>query len=659
MRPGRAPAARADTRAGRDRRRRPASSSPSTSSRRRSRCATTRTSAPRSSTSSCGSRAIGAAGCSCARDPRRLLRPLRGLPVARAALARQPRARRRRCAAPSCGSAIERPGAARGAARRRRADDGARRRRRGRAGGAAAAVHGAARALAAARGTTPALVAYERERRRHGAVARLAEDAFCRLDATQQEVARGILLRLAEVREDGAVERRRRRSTSIESAAGDVRDADRRAAGRQRGSLTVSAGTVEIAHEALLREWPRLRRWIEDDLAGLRIHRALTAAAAEWQRRRRDDGELYRGARSGEALEWRDTPLPGAQPEPSAISWRRPRTRATASANARRRRIRPGVRRRSATTLAAISIVAVVAIGERVRRDGERDAARLALDRRQRCEPDRRRPRPQPRPRACRRCAATTPRGANCRPPGHARRARGGRRARPRRLVRGFVTSARRAPRSLSWRTDGRVRTRPRPTGARSRRSGLRKGPALAAAISADGGRSRAPAQDGSVALSDGREARTPRRRRARPEAVRQRPRLQPRRPPAGDRERPTAPSWSSTSRIAARVRNCAVTATYAMLGRLQPARHGRRQLEPRPHARGSRMSRRGPRASCACPPRRPRRGFSPDGQLVVTAGDDGFAAHLVGAQRTVAARIRADGGVLASARFRADGSGL
>ena len=46
-----------------------------------------------------------------------------------------------------------------------------------------------------------------------------------------------------------------------------------------RRLLTVSAGYVELAHEALLREWPRLAGWIEEDRAGLRIRRSLSSAA--------------------------------------------------------------------------------------------------------------------------------------------------------------------------------------------------------------------------------------------------------------------------------------------------------------------------------------------------------------------------------------------
>ena len=68
--------------------------------------------------------------------------------------------------------------------------------------------------------------------------------------------------------------------------------------------VTVSEGNVEVAHEALLREWPRLREWIEEDTEGRRLRRHITQAASEWDAAGRDRGELYRGARLAAALDW-------------------------------------------------------------------------------------------------------------------------------------------------------------------------------------------------------------------------------------------------------------------------------------------------------------------------------------------------------------------
>src|SRR5215475_2440026 len=62
---------------------------------------------------------------------------------------------------------------------------------------------------------------------------------------------------------------------------------------------------VDVSHEALIRSWPRLRQWVEEDRAGLRTLLRLNDAAQEWRRENRDEGLLYRGARLAVALEWR------------------------------------------------------------------------------------------------------------------------------------------------------------------------------------------------------------------------------------------------------------------------------------------------------------------------------------------------------------------
>ena len=142
------------------------------------------------------------------------------------------------------------------------------------------------------------LAAYERTGGVRGAVARLAERAYERLDPEQQRVARRIFLRLAGDEGDGV--RVRRRVPLEELEADRVLDllADSRL-------VTVSEGTAEVAHEALLREWPRLRDWLEQDADVRRLHAHLTHAARDWNRDDRDRGELYRGARLASALEWR------------------------------------------------------------------------------------------------------------------------------------------------------------------------------------------------------------------------------------------------------------------------------------------------------------------------------------------------------------------
>jgi WD40 repeat protein/DNA-binding SARP family transcriptional activator len=136
-----------------------------------------------------------------------------------------------------------------------------------------------------------------------GAVARLAEEAFDRLDADGQAAAKRILLRLAAPGEGAGVVRRRAPLSEFDLD----RDADAAramAAFTDARLVTVAEGTVEVAHEALLREWPRLRTWLEDDAEGRKLHRHVTESSHTWDEGGRDPADLYRGARSTAAWEW-------------------------------------------------------------------------------------------------------------------------------------------------------------------------------------------------------------------------------------------------------------------------------------------------------------------------------------------------------------------
>jgi formylglycine-generating enzyme required for sulfatase activity len=63
-------------------------------------------------------------------------------------------------------------------------------------------------------------------------------------------------------------------------------------------------GTVEVAHEALFREWARLKSWLEPERARLEVLRSLQVDAATWDRNGRDTAFLnHRDKRLGEATE--------------------------------------------------------------------------------------------------------------------------------------------------------------------------------------------------------------------------------------------------------------------------------------------------------------------------------------------------------------------
>jgi WD40 repeat protein/DNA-binding SARP family transcriptional activator len=139
-----------------------------------------------------------------------------------------------------------------------------------------------------------------------GAIARTAEAVLHeRLAPRQRALARRVFLRLTELGE-GTQDTRRRASTA-ELVVCPEEEPELRAVLHTLAEarlVTLGAGTAEVAHEALIREWPTLREWLRHDREGLRLHRQLADAAREWERLGRDPGGLYRGARLAQALEW-------------------------------------------------------------------------------------------------------------------------------------------------------------------------------------------------------------------------------------------------------------------------------------------------------------------------------------------------------------------
>jgi class 3 adenylate cyclase len=148
--------------------------------------------------------------------------------------------------------------------------------------------------------------AYERIGGVRGAVARLAEASYRQLTDEEREVARRIFLRLSGVGDGEAVTRRRVQLSEFDVETDPV-VADVLARLTRDRLLTTSDSTVEVAHEALLREWPRLRSWLEEDARGHQLRQHLTQTAKHWKGRERDASELYRGARLSAALDWAST----------------------------------------------------------------------------------------------------------------------------------------------------------------------------------------------------------------------------------------------------------------------------------------------------------------------------------------------------------------
>jgi WD40 repeat protein/DNA-binding SARP family transcriptional activator len=136
----------------------------------------------------------------------------------------------------------------------------------------------------------------------HGAVGRLAESTYGGFDDDGKQVARWLTLRLAAGDADNAV---RRRVPAAELTRGSDEAAKVLAELVDARLLTADDGSVEVAHEALLREWPRMREWLEEERESRRLEAHVRSSAREWDERGRDPGDLYRGARLSAVLDWR------------------------------------------------------------------------------------------------------------------------------------------------------------------------------------------------------------------------------------------------------------------------------------------------------------------------------------------------------------------
>jgi WD40 repeat protein/DNA-binding SARP family transcriptional activator len=213
---------------------------------------------------------------------------------------------------------------------------------------------------------------YERTGGVEGAVARLAEDAYQRLNTDERRRARPMLLRLAGDDEEAEALVRRRVPLDELELDRDEHAARALAVLTESRLLTVDEGAVEVAHEALLREWPRLRGWLESDAEGRRLHYHLIGAAREWRDSEHDPAELYRGARLAAALDW------AAEHDPELNELERAFLDESRVASEREAERQRRAVRRLRTLLAGVGVLLAAAVVAGVIAISERQSARSA-----------------------------------------------------------------------------------------------------------------------------------------------------------------------------------------------------------------------------------------------------------------------------------------
>ncbi len=147
-----------------------------------------------------------------------------------------------------------------------------------------------------------------------GALGRRAEELYQALDTQGQEAARQVFLRLVAVNDAAENVRRRVRRQELSGLGveSELLEEVLRLFGEyrllsfDRDPLT-RGPTVEVAHEALLSEWERLRTWIAERREDLLLQRRLADAIDEWNRSGREWSYLLSGGRLEQFATWADT----------------------------------------------------------------------------------------------------------------------------------------------------------------------------------------------------------------------------------------------------------------------------------------------------------------------------------------------------------------
>jgi WD40 repeat protein len=200
---------------------------------------------------------------------------------------------------------------------------------------------------------------------------RRADEIYAGLEVESQSAARQLFLRLVALGEGTEDTRRRALRSELETLRAGEQMGEMgqviEAFGRirllsfDRDPLSNSP-TVEVAHEALLREWPRLHEWLEGSRADLHQQRQLASAAREWLDSGRDHSYLLVEQRLSLFESWaQTTSLALTRDEEeflhASISLREAQKKAEQGRQAHERKLE----RRSRRVLAALAVVFLLA----------------------------------------------------------------------------------------------------------------------------------------------------------------------------------------------------------------------------------------------------------------------------------------------------------
>jgi signal transduction histidine kinase/energy-coupling factor transporter ATP-binding protein EcfA2 len=145
------------------------------------------------------------------------------------------------------------------------------------------------------------------------ALARSADEFYEQLIPEEQVTVKRILLRMVRPTEGLEVTSNRiQRKTLYQT--GEARDRVDRVLDkliqvrlvRLTEGDTPDDAQVEVAHDAVVRNWPRLVNWLEDERVNVRQRLRLTVAVEQWEAYGRDPSALLRGTLLNDALTYKD-----------------------------------------------------------------------------------------------------------------------------------------------------------------------------------------------------------------------------------------------------------------------------------------------------------------------------------------------------------------
>lgn len=220
-----------------------------------------------------------------------------------------------------------------------------------------------------------------------GVLERRAEEVFHGLSIAAAGAAEAVFLRLVMVRSDGQDVRRRVHRTELDALhdettpVNDVTTAfgSARLLTFDRDPVTRSP-TVEIAHDALLTNWPRLRAWLDARRDDIVQRQRLQGAVGEWEQSGRDPGFLLPEPKLVAYEDWTAdtgmvlTPAERAYLEASRDAVARRHEREQQRQEREQRLERRSVHRTRAVAVVSV-VAALIATGLSLFAFGERDRA--------------------------------------------------------------------------------------------------------------------------------------------------------------------------------------------------------------------------------------------------------------------------------------------